>query len=106
MLRAESTLNDQYRTTVPAIVRRALGIGKRDKIRYVVHPNGEVVLSGIRVDSEADPALEGFLALLNRDCAKHPERLRALDAAWVNRIQTLVQNVDVNLDDTLPDDDA
>ena len=31
-LEAESTLTDRYQTTVPETVRRALRLGKRDKI--------------------------------------------------------------------------
>lgn len=33
-LEVESTLTDRYQTTVPATVRQALKIGKRDKIHY------------------------------------------------------------------------
>ena len=44
-LEAESTLTDRYQTTVPETVRRALRLGKRDKIHYTVRPSGEVVLT-------------------------------------------------------------
>ena len=44
-LELESTLTDRYQTTVPDAVRRALKLGKRDKIRYLVRPDGRVVLS-------------------------------------------------------------
>jgi antitoxin PrlF len=40
----ESSLTDRYQTTVPQPVRRALGLGKRDRIRYSFRANGEVVL--------------------------------------------------------------
>ncbi len=33
-LEVESTLTDSYQTTVPETVRRALRLGKRDKIHY------------------------------------------------------------------------
>ena len=33
-LEVESTLTDRYQTTVPETVRRALRLGKRDKIHY------------------------------------------------------------------------
>ena len=51
-LEAESTLTDRYQTTVPETVRRALRLGKRDKIHYTVRPSGEVVLT--RVDATED----------------------------------------------------
>ena len=44
-LEAESTLTDRYQTTVPKTVRRALRLGKRDKIHYTIRPSGEVVLT-------------------------------------------------------------
>ena len=42
-LEVESTLTDRYQTTVPETVRRALQLGKRDKIHYTIRPGGEVV---------------------------------------------------------------
>ena len=41
-LELESTLTDRYQTTVPNSVRRALRLGKRDKLRYRVQPDGTV----------------------------------------------------------------
>jgi bifunctional DNA-binding transcriptional regulator/antitoxin component of YhaV-PrlF toxin-antitoxin module len=38
-LEAESTLTDRYQTTVPETVRRALRLGKRDKMRYTIRPS-------------------------------------------------------------------
>lgn len=49
---------------MPETVRRALRLGKRDKLR---------------------------------DMATHPERLQAVDAAVVQRIQSLVDGIDVDL---------
>ena len=37
-LDVESTLTDRYQTTLPETVRRALRLGKRDKIRYSIRP--------------------------------------------------------------------
>ncbi|MGK5074185.1 type II toxin-antitoxin system PrlF family antitoxin [Janthinobacterium sp. ZB1P44] len=101
----ESTLTDRYQTTVPETVRRALQLGKRDKIHYSVRPNGEVVMT--RADSSAgnDPVLGQFLGFLARDLASHPERLLAVDAALVQRLRSLVGDVEVELDVALPADD-
>ena len=74
-LDVESTLTDRYQTTVPETVRRALKLGKRDKI---------------------------FLA---RDIARHPERLQAVDTGLVQRLQSLVSGVEVNFDAPLAADD-
>ena len=60
----ESALTDRYQTTVPQPVRRALGLRKRDRIRYAFRANGEVVLQRVSADSDNDdPALAPFLAL-------------------------------------------
>lgn len=52
-LEVESTLTDRYQTTVPETVRRALGLGKRDKIHYTIRPGGEVVLSRRKTRSDS-----------------------------------------------------
>ncbi len=104
-LEVESTLTDRYQTTVPETVRRALRLGKRDKIHYTIHPNGEVVLTRAQSDEAADPVLEQFLGFLAQDMIKHPERLRSLDTGLVQRMQSLVGGVDVDLDAQLSADD-
>jgi len=45
LIQAESTLTDCYQTTVPEAVRRALRVGKLDKILYTIRLDGEVVLA-------------------------------------------------------------
>lgn len=97
-LQAESTLTDRYQTTVPETVRRALRLGKRDKIHYTIRPDGEVVLTRAAAGDGDDPALAPFLGFLARDLAGHPERLKAVDPGLVQRIQALVAAVEVDLD--------
>ena len=107
-LDVESTLTDRYQTTVPETVRRALRLGKRDKIRYTIRPSGEVVLTrspspeGLEAD---DPVLGQFLGFLARNMASHPERLQAVDAGLVERLQSLVGGIEVDLDAALSADD-
>lgn len=103
-LYSESTLTDRYQTTVPDTVRKALGLNKRDKIRFTIQPNGQVLLS--RVDQpEDDPVLEQFLSFLARDLKKNPQRLQAISSDLVNRVQSLVAQVDLDLDAPLSDED-
>ena len=101
----ESTLTDRYQTTVPETVRRALRLGKRDKIHYTVRPSGEVVLTRVEASGIDDPVLGQFLGFLARDIATHPERLQSVDARLVQRIQSLVGDVEVDLDAALSADD-
>ena len=129
-LQVESTLTDRYQTTVPETVRRALRLGKRDKIHYTIRPDGEVVLSRAAVDSGDDLALAPFLGFLARDIAAHPEHVLAVDPGLVGQqgtqqlgvtagsqvgdaagqahhisAQALVEGVEVELDAPLSADD-
>ncbi|MBB1635594.1 type II toxin-antitoxin system PrlF family antitoxin [Cupriavidus sp. UME77] len=104
-LEVESTLTDRYQTTVPETVRRALRLGKRDKIHYTIRPGGEVVLTRAEASEGDDTVLGNFLSFLVSDIASHPERLQAVDASFVRRIQSLVGGIEVDLDAALSADD-
>ena len=97
-LELESTLTDRYQTTVPNAVRRALKLSKRDKIRYLVRPDGRVVLTRASAATEDDPVLDKFLSFLASDIATNPKRVRGLDAGLAKRIRSLVKGVKVDLD--------
>jgi antitoxin PrlF len=100
----ESTLTDRYQTTVPDTVRKALGLNKRDKIRYTIQSNGQVVLSRVDLPQE-DPVLEQFLSFLAQDLAQNPQHLQSISSDLVNRVQSLVAQVDLDLDAPLCDED-
>jgi len=104
-LEVESTLTDRYQTTVPETVRRALGLGKRDKIQYTIRPSGEVVLTRVEAADSDDPVLGQFLGFLARDMASHPERLQTLDAGLVQRLQSLTDGIEDDLGVALSADD-
>lgn len=102
----ESTLTDRYQTTVPTAVRKALRLGKRDKIRYLVQQDGAVVLSRISKGEKADPVLGRFLAFIVHDMEVHPQRLEAVSSTWLRRMKSLVKKVDIDLDERLlPDNE-
>ncbi len=105
-LEVESTLADRYQTTVPETVRRAIQLGKRDKIHCTIRPGGEVVLSRAEPTAAFDPVLGSFLGFLARDIASHPERLQAIDAGFVQRLQSLTGGIEVDRDAALSADDA
>ena len=104
-LEVESTLTDRYQTTVPETVRRALWLGKRDKIHYTVRPSGEVVLTRAEASEGDDPVIGQFLCFLARDIVSHPGRLQAIDASLVQRLQSLTGGIEVDLDASLSADD-
>jgi antitoxin PrlF len=102
---AESSLTERYQTTVPESVRRTLRLGKRDKIRYTIRPDGDVVMSRVDVIEGDDPVMGQFLSFLARDFASHPERLASIDAGLAGRIQSLVNGVKIDLEAPLSEDD-
>lgn len=101
----ESTLTERYQTTVPAEVRAALKLRKRDKLHYRVVSPDSVVMTRATKPEQEDPVLKRFLAFVANDIAKHPERVRAIDQGLYDRIRALVGDVDVNLDEPLSPDD-
>ncbi len=104
-LEVESTLTDRYQTTIPETVRRALHLGKRDKIHYTIRSNGEVVLTRVDLTDGDDPILGQFLNFLVRDINEHPDRIQAMDTGFVQRLQSLTKDIDVDLDAPLLADD-
>jgi len=79
----ESSLTDRYQTTVPARVRKLLGLNKRDKLEWILDESG-----GIRVgkktaaEEDIDPIFEQWLDFIEKDMLEHPERLVPLDDKW------------------------
>ncbi|MBK8970027.1 MAG: type II toxin-antitoxin system PrlF family antitoxin [Hahellaceae bacterium] len=104
LLVSESTLTDRYQTTVPEAVRKALHLGKREKIRYTIQADGTVLISKANED-ENDPVLSSFLEFLAKDIQSNPQRLASITPALFSHIQGLVGCVDVDLDAPLDDED-
>ena len=98
-LELESKLTDRYQTTVPDAVRRALKLGKRDRIRYVVQANGSVTLQ--RAEEGDDPVLGAFLDFLARDIASHPRQVRVIGADLAKRMRSLTKGVKADLERAL-----
>jgi antitoxin PrlF len=99
-----STLTERYQTTIPSRVREALGLNKHDKIRYKIQRNGEILIS--RVDQrESDPVVEKFLEFLAQDMENNPQHLTTISSDLINHAQSLVSDVEVNLDEPLSDED-
>jgi antitoxin PrlF len=104
-LEIESTLTDRYQTTVPDAVRRTLKLRKRDKIRYVVRPDGAVLLTRAAAVEEIDPVVGKFLAFLARDMEADPAQIRGVSPALLRRARSLVKGVKVDLDAPLQPED-
>lgn len=103
-LEIESTLTDRFQTTVPSVVRQALHLNKKDKIKFIIQPNGSVILSRVE-PKESDPVVESFLAFVANDMQKHPEKLQPLTASMRDRVAVLTAGIELDLDAPLSDED-
>ena len=100
---AESTLTDRYQTTVPAMVRKALGLTKGDKLEFLLDEQGGIRLSRQKPEEpeHIDPVLAGFLDLLAKDIEENPQNLREIDDSFWIGIDKLTEGVEVDLDEKL-----
>ena len=109
ILEAEARLTTQNQITIPAPIRKALGLsGGQSRIKFQVLPgDGRVLVS--RIDpparQEEDPALKPFLKLLARDITENPERIKPFPSDLLGRIRTAVEGVEVDLDGPLTGED-
>lgn len=101
---AESTLTDRYQTTVPDPVRKVLGLNKRDRIAYTIGADGQVTISRVE-DANDDPLLGQFLDFIATDIQTNPQHLRQVSTDLVERVRSLVGNVDLDLDAPLAAED-
>jgi len=95
-----SSVTDRYQTTIPKGVRDALGLKRGDQIAYELSGD-QVVLRRSVADEVEDPALLGFLDLLESDIAAHHERLQPVPKDLVERARELVRGVVIDLDAAL-----
>ena len=101
---AESTLTDRYQTTIPENVRKALRLNKRDKIHYTIEPNGKVTMSRAELEDE-DPVVGKFLNFLAEDMSKNPQNIKPITTELFNRIKSLTDGIEVDLDAPLSEED-
>lgn len=85
-------------------MRKALGLNKRDKINYAIQPNGQVIMSKAN-QPEDDPVLGKFLDFIVEDIKRNPTHIQAISSAQVNRVQSLVADVEFDLDAPLCEED-
>lgn len=104
ILQTESTLTDRYQTTVPDIVRKTLGLNKRDKIAYIINSDGTVTITRSET-SEDDPILKKFLDFLAQDIEQNPQQIQPITSETLDRVQSLVGDMNIDLDAPLSDED-
>ena len=104
ILQTESTLTDRYQTTVPDIVRKTLGLNKRDKITYVINADGTVTITRSET-SQDDPILGKFLNFIAQDIEQNPQHIQPITTKNLVRVQSLIGDMNIDLDAPLSDED-
>lgn len=104
VLQAESTLTERYQTTIPQDIRKVLKLDKRDKISYTICADGVVKISRA-VEEEVDPVMSKFLLFLDNDIAENPHTVKPLASSLKERMLSLVEGVEYDIDAPLPDED-
>jgi len=102
LVSAESTLTDRYQTTIPEVVRKALGLGKRDRLEFLLDETGAVRIKKAQdLEEHEDPTLMTFLDLLAKDIDENPQNIRELDESFWQAIDKLTEGVEVDMDEKL-----
>lgn len=86
-------------------VRRALKLGKRDKIHYTILPDVAVVLTRTDHAEADDRLLEKFLSFLTHDVASRPERPASVGTGLAKHLQSLDGSVELDINAALSADD-
>ena len=91
-----STVTARAQTTLPSGVRKALGLSAGDQIAYTIEGDQAVIR---RVaDDDEDPALSGFLDLLERDIAENGQRVRLATRDFAEYLDELTAGIEVDYD--------
>ena len=109
ILEIPATITERGQTTVPAAVRKMLGLGKRGRVVFRGLSDGTVVIAKAKeagVEADDDLVLGHFLAFLERDMAERPQAIQAVPRSLVERARALVEGVEVDLEAALPDEEA
>jgi len=101
VIEAVGSLTERYQTTVPASVRRALKLGKHDKIVFKVMEDNRVLIER-QANKAEDPELGRFLDLLSADIARGTAHVKPVTPELKARIDRLVGGVDIDLGLELP----
>jgi antitoxin PrlF len=107
ILEIPAAITERGQTTVPAAIRRMLALGKRDQVVFRGLADGTVTIAKKEARADAgDPVIGKFLEFLAEDMARDPARIRPAPKSLAARGKRLVKGVKVDLDATLPDDEA
>jgi antitoxin PrlF len=91
-----SKMTARSQTTLPSGVRKALGLRPGDRIAYFIDRD-RVIITRLREEME-DPALSGFVDLLERDIDQHKERVLFATKPFADYLEELTAGIEVDYD--------
>jgi antitoxin PrlF len=95
-------ITERGRITVPAAIRKALGVDKHGTVVFRLSEGDRVTLK-LKGDGQ-DPVAGKFLEFLANDLINNPASLRPIWAEWLADAQEMVAGVEIDLDQPLSDD--
>lgn len=90
-----STVTARAQTTLPSGVRRALRLRAGDQIAYTIEGDQAVIR---KIESEEDPALAGFLELLEQDVIHNARRVQLATQSFAEYLEELTAGIEVDYD--------
>ncbi|HSV28671.1 MAG TPA: type II toxin-antitoxin system PrlF family antitoxin [Candidatus Omnitrophota bacterium] len=106
VLEIAAKITERGQTTIPSPFRRMLGVLKQGEIVFRADERGVITIAPAPPRLEHDPALAGFLDLLERDIGANPVAMKPLTADTRDRVAALTDGVTCDLDVPLAEDDA
>jgi antitoxin PrlF len=105
LMEIEAAVTERGQTTIPAAIRKVLRVARGSSVVFRVSENGNVTLTAKPNTADIrDPAIASFLAFLEADMTKRPDQLRPVTVEWLDALQNLVADVEVDLDAPLPEE--
>lgn len=97
----DATITARGQTTVPAAIRKLLGVDK-GAITFRGMSDGTVVIEPKIEEEHADPAIGAFLLLIEKDIAKG--NVVPLQQSLLHELDDLIGDADIDMDAPLSDD--
>lgn len=95
-----SKITRRNQTTLPASVRKALGVKSTDTIEYLIE-SGRVVLIKYDEPEHADTVVQSFLKFIESDMVTQPSHIQPITKKWNSDLEKLVGHINVDLNESI-----
>jgi len=92
-----SKITERNQTTLPPSVRSVLGIGRGERLGYVIEGTEVRIVNASALDRD-DPVLERFLGFLAKGIDTHPEVIMPFPSSLLERARGLTEGVEIDHD--------